>query len=94
MYGYNGIYEYMINYFSNKMLFSNFNITKTVKGLKVNLNKDNIMVENDEIMGWHCYGNVENVKMAEIIENDLELFLDSINVKYYFESNSNESIFI
>lgn len=92
MKGYDDVYRYIIKYFDNKNYFDKFEIKKTLNGFSVNLSPDIVFIENDEIMGWHCYGDVRNIKLAEIIEYDLEIFLDSINVAYYFQEETCNAI--
>lgn len=76
---YNEIYSYIINYFSNNPYFNGFKVGKSSNGFKIKIKTDYINVENDEVMGWHCYGNIDDLNIAKITENDLELFLDTLN---------------
>lgn len=84
---YNEIYVYIVNYFKNKNFFNEFNIKKNSNELKITVNNGYINIKNDNFMGWHCYGNIEDLLKAQIIEYDLELFLDTINTKYYLLDN-------
>lgn len=77
---YNYIREYIKLYF--KKNFNNVTMNENKDGFNININSDIVYIKRDEILGWHCFGNVADEVSAKKIEKDLETYLNYINCYY------------
>ena len=75
----NIVKDFLINYIKINLDISN-NIEYKEDGYLINISKNEfIRVIHDEIMGWHCFGNIKDINVSEKVENDLETFFSNIN---------------
>ena len=72
------ILDYLSQYFNKEKILKANNFFR----IFIN-NEEYVNVKKDNLLGWHCFGFVKNIKKANKIEYDLETFLDEINTGEY-----------